>query len=110
MVRLRRIFSLALALLGLSAWFLNLNPAGRAAAVGAAIGSWKRGAPMLHRRSAHSVGGTGVGGPVLEVERFDGKQWVDESRLPSGGLNAPASVALDRRIYVIGGFEGLGNR
>jgi hypothetical protein len=75
---------------------------------------------MLHRRSAHSVvgtsdaiyalGGSGVGGPVLEVERFDGKQWVDETRLPGDGLNAPASVVLNGRIYVMGGFEGLGNR
>jgi N-acetylneuraminic acid mutarotase len=47
---------------------------------------------------------------VLEVERFDGKQWVDETRLPGDGLNAPASVMLAGRIYVIGGFEGLGNR
>jgi N-acetylneuraminic acid mutarotase len=104
----------------LSASFLSLQSAGRAAAVGAAIGSWKRAAPMLHRRSAHSVvgtsdaiyalGGSGVGGPVLEVERFDGKQWVDETRLPGDGLNAPASVVLNGRIYVMGGFEGLGNR
>jgi N-acetylneuraminic acid mutarotase len=58
----------------------------------------------------YALGGSGVRGPVLEVERFGGNQWVDETRLPGDGLNAPASVVLDGRIYVIGGFEGLGNR
>jgi N-acetylneuraminic acid mutarotase len=119
-VRLRRICPLALAALGLGGSFLGLQSAGRAAAVGAALGSWKRAAPMLHRRSAHNVvatgdaiyalAGSGLRGPVLEVERFDGTRWVDETRLPGAGLNAPASAALNGRIYLIGGFEGLGNR
>jgi N-acetylneuraminic acid mutarotase len=77
-------------------------------------------APLLHRRAAHAVvatddaiyaiGGTGVGGPVLDVERFDGTRWVDETKLPGDGLNAPAAAFLDGRIYVIGGFAGLGNQ
>jgi N-acetylneuraminic acid mutarotase len=119
-VRLRRILPLAAAALGLSASFLSLQSAGRAAAGSAAVGSWKRAAPMLHRRAAHAVvstgdaiyaiGGTGVGGPVLDVERFDGTRWVNETKLPGDGLNAPAAVYLRGRIYVIGGFEGLGSR
>ena len=82
-------------------------------------GSWRRAAPMLHARSAHAVvssngniyalAGSGAGGPVLAVERYDGKRWVDETTLPGGGLNAPAAVALNGLIYVIGGFEGVGN-
>jgi N-acetylneuraminic acid mutarotase len=71
---------------------------------------------MLHARSSHAVvstgdavyaiGGTGVGGaPVLEVERFDGKVWRDETRLPGDGLNAPVAAAIGDRIYVIGGFK-----
>jgi hypothetical protein len=119
-VRLRRILPLAAAALGLSASFLSLQSAGRAAAGSAAVGSWKRVAPLLHRRSAHAVvatgnaiyaiGGSGVGGPVLAVERFDGTRWVEETKLPGNGLNAPAAVVLNGRIYVIGGFEGLGNQ
>jgi N-acetylneuraminic acid mutarotase len=116
----RPILPLAAAALGLSASFLGLPSAGRAAADTAAVGTWKRVAPMLHRRSAHAVvstgdaiyaiGGTGVGGPVLDVERFDGTKWVDETRLPGEGLNAPAAAFLNGKIYVIGGFEGLSNR
>jgi N-acetylneuraminic acid mutarotase len=85
----------------------------------AAVGSWTRSAPMRHRRSAHAVvatatdvyalAGSGANGPVLEVERFDGVGWARETTLPGGGLNAPAAVHLGGRIYVIGGFEGLGN-
>ena len=70
---------------------------------------------MRHARSAHAVvstgdaiyaiGGTGIGGaPVLEVERFDGHGWHDESTLPGEGLNAPAAAVVGERIYVIGGF------
>jgi N-acetylneuraminic acid mutarotase len=70
---------------------------------------------MAHARSAHAVvstgdaiyaiGGTGTGGrPVLQVERFDGTAWHDESTLPGDGLNAPAAAAIGDKIYVIGGF------
>ena len=74
---------------------------------------------MRQTRSAHAVvstggavyalAGSGTGGAVLEVERFDGRTWTAETTLPAGGLNAPAAVALGGRIYVIGGFDGLGN-
>jgi N-acetylneuraminic acid mutarotase len=74
---------------------------------------------MRNARSAHAVvatenaiyalGGSGVPGGVLEVERFDGRMWVAETTLPAGGLNAPAAVVLGGRVYVIGGFEGLTN-
>ncbi|HEV7388916.1 MAG TPA: kelch repeat-containing protein [Gemmatimonadaceae bacterium] len=75
---------------------------------------------MAHARSAHAVvstdnaiyaiGGTGAGGaPVLEVEWFDGKVWRTETKLPGEGLNAPAAVAIGRRIYVIGGFKTVTN-
>jgi N-acetylneuraminic acid mutarotase len=78
-------------------------------------GSWQTEPPLLHGRSAHAVvtngtsvyalGGTGAGGrPVLQVERFDGTEWVEETTLPGDGLNAPAAAVLDGRIYVIGGF------
>jgi N-acetylneuraminic acid mutarotase len=119
-LRSRRIFPLAAAAVGLGASFLALQSSGRAASESAAVGSWKRAAPMLHKRSAHAVvstgdaiyaiGGSGVGGPVLEVERYDGTRWENETKLPGGGLNAPAAVFLNGRIYVIGGFEGLGNQ
>ena len=85
-----------------------------------ASGSWHDAPPMLHARSAHAVvstgdaiyaiGGTGEGGrPVLDVERFDGTSWRNESRLPSDGLNAPAAAVIGRRIYVIGGFKTTTN-
>ena len=75
---------------------------------------------MLHARSAHAIvgtggaiyaiGGTGAGGaPVLQMERFDGKDWHDETTLPGEGLNAPAAVAIGQRIYVIGGFKTVTN-
>src|SRR3979411_2525745 len=78
--------------------------------------SWSPAPPMVHSRSAHAVvatdagiyviGGTGAGGaPVMQVERFDGNDWRDETTLPGEGLNAPAAVAIGSRIYVIGGFK-----
>src|SRR5947209_6680163 len=81
---------------------------------------WHDAPLMLHARSAHAVvssgdaiyaiGGTGAGGqPVLEVERFDGSRWRDETRLPGDGLNAPAAAVIGRRIYVIGGFKTTTN-
>jgi N-acetylneuraminic acid mutarotase len=83
-------------------------------------GAWYDAPPMLHARSAHAVvstgdaiyaiGGTGAGGqPVLDVERFDGTQWRDETRLPGDGLNAPAAAVVGRRVYVIGGFKTTTN-
>src|SRR6266550_4298634 len=81
--------------------------------------SWQSAPPMLHARSAHAVvssgdaiyaiGGTGEGGAVLDVERFDGNVWREETRLPGEGLNAPAAVAIGDRIYVIGGFKTVTN-
>jgi len=83
-------------------------------------GAWYDAPPMLHARSAHAVvstgdaiyaiGGTGEGArPVLEVERFDGSQWREETRLPGDGLNAPVAALIGRRIYVIGGFKTTTN-
>ena len=83
-------------------------------------GTWYDAPAMQHARSAHAVvstsdaiyaiAGTGAGGqPVLEVERFDGTQWRDETRLPGEGLNAPAAAVIGRRIYVIGGFKTTTN-
>ena len=81
----------------------------------AADGSWETAPPLLHGRSAHALvtdgesvyalGGTGANGePVVAVERFDGERWREETTLPGEGLNAPAAVLLEGRIYVIGGF------
>ena len=83
-------------------------------------GAWFDAPSMLHARSAHAVvstgdaiyaiGGTGEGGqPVLEIERFDGNQWRDETRLPGEGLNATAAAVIGRRIFVIGGFKTTTN-
>ena len=73
---------------------------------------------MQFSRSAHAavstgsaiyaLGGSGPRAAVMEVERFDGKRWTVETRLPQG-LNAPAAVALGGKIYVIGGFDGTSN-
>ena len=84
----------------------------------AADGSWETAPPLLHGRSAHAVvtdgevvyalGGTGErGDPVLEVERFDGQHWQEETTLPGDGLNAPAAALLESRIYVIGGAAAV---
>jgi N-acetylneuraminic acid mutarotase len=83
-------------------------------------GSWRSEAPMTFARAAHAVvstpaaiyalAGTGASGtPVLTVERFDGKRWTAETTLPGAGLNAPAAVVLDGRIYLIGGFNTTTN-
>jgi hypothetical protein len=82
--------------------------------------TWRAEPPMLHARAAHAVvstgtaiyalGGTGKGyAPVLPVERFDGTTWSEETTLPGSGLNAPAAVALNGRIYLIGGFNTITN-
>lgn len=83
-------------------------------------GSWSAAPPMLQARAAHAVvadeqalyalAGTGAGGrPVLELERFDGRQWQALGRLPGQGLNAPAAVLLQGQIYLIGGFGSSSN-
>ena len=88
--------------------------------------AWRSAAPLLHARSAHAVVSTGkaiyaLAGtgadtdeqkqatPVLEVERFDGKQWSVETKLPGAGLNAPAAAIVGERLYVLGGFNLLTN-
>lgn len=85
----------------------------------APAGGWRTEPPMLHARSAHAVAGSdqavyviagsGERGPVLEVERFDGRSWRVETTLPGDGLNAPAAALVGDRLYVIGGFGGLSN-
>jgi N-acetylneuraminic acid mutarotase len=78
-------------------------------------GHWQTQPPMLKARSAHAVASTGTaiyalagtdqrGKPILDVERFDGHAWTIETTLPDQGLNAPAAVILDNRLYLIGGF------
>jgi N-acetylneuraminic acid mutarotase len=81
-------------------------------------GTWSKQPSMRFSRSAHAavstgdaiyaLGGSGARGAVLDVERFDGRRWTVVTRLPQG-LNAPAAVALDGKIYVIGGFDGTSN-
>jgi N-acetylneuraminic acid mutarotase len=81
---------------------------------------WTAVAPMASARAAHAVvvadgavyvlAGTGADGrPVLEVERFDGRNWAHETTLPGHGLNAPAAAVLGPRIYLIGGFDTTTN-
>src|SRR5688572_16993459 len=81
--------------------------------------AWSAAAPMRHARSAHAVvatnnaiytlAGSGEGSrPVMQVERFDGTSWQEETTLPEG-LNAPAAAAIGTRIYLIGGFSGVSN-
>jgi N-acetylneuraminic acid mutarotase len=81
-------------------------------------GAWHDVAPLLEARSAHAVvsdrevvyalGGTD-GGPVLSVERYDGRVWSEETTLPEPGLNAPGAALLHGLLYVIGGFEATTN-
>ncbi len=91
--------------------------------------TWRSEPPLKHPRAAHAiaatetaifvVGGTGArdatpaaetdGKPILEVERFDGKTWSVETTLPGEGLNAPAAVIFERRLWVIGGFGTTSN-
>src|SRR5206468_2696832 len=84
-----------------------------------ALGSWHRAASLRSARAAHAVvvaddaiyvlGGTGGGGAPTGVERFDGRAWKVVTHLPHGGINAPAAVTLNHRIYVIGGFADQTN-
>ncbi len=99
----------------------SLVAAGGSAGGPAASTSWSTAPPLLQARAAHAavrvggsifaIGGTGAtGAPVSSVERFDGRRWRLETRLPvAGGLNATAAVAIGPRVYVIGGFTGTGN-
>jgi N-acetylneuraminic acid mutarotase len=85
---------------------LTLTQAGDAPA--AASDAWRAEPPMRHTRAAHAVVSDGrsiYAFPVVTFERFDGKAWRDEGSIPGPGLNAPAAVALDGRIYLIGGFR-----
>jgi hypothetical protein len=68
-------------------------------------------AVVVAGNSIIALGGTDeFGAPVLMVERFDGRRWTVETRLPvAAGLNAPAAAAIGSRIFVIGGFVGTGN-
>ncbi|HEY7018335.1 MAG TPA: kelch repeat-containing protein [Gaiellaceae bacterium] len=93
-------------------------PAGAtSSAAGASTAArWGKAPRLPAPRSAHAVvvaaGAIHVlGGPgARQVERFDGRRWKSESRLPAGTLNAPAAVAIGKKIYVLGGFGGTTNR
>jgi len=85
------------------------------------IGNWNEAPSMLLPRSAHAVtnsdaaiyalaGTDDHGTPVLEVEKFDGKQWTMETTLPGEGLNAPTASIIDHKLYVVGGFLAVSNR
>lgn len=100
-------------------WALLTLLCGSGASIGA-VASWSSAPPMRSARAAHAVvvaegavyvlAGTGADGrPVLEVERFDGRAWTQETALPGHGLNAPAAAALGGRIYLIGGFDTTTN-
>lgn len=105
-----------LGMCGLLAMFASIDAAGADDAPG---GEWVSRPDMLESRAAHAVvsdathiyalAGTGPGGPVLDVESFDGKSWVRETQLPGHGLNAPAAAMLKGRIYLIGGFNTTTN-
>ena len=94
---------------------------GHHAALAHVAGEWRQEPEMAAARAAHAVaataeaivvmGGTGADGqPVAEVERFDGKSWTSEAKLPGEGLNAPAAAAIGGRVYLIGGFGTTTNR
>lgn len=82
-------------------------------------GNWQSQPDLRQSRAAHAVvstrdaiyalAGTGPAGPVLEVERFDGRAWSVETQLPGNGLNAPAAAVVGDKIYLIGGFNTTTN-
>lgn len=78
-------------------------------------GTWGTAPPLPTPRAAHAVvvadGAIHVlGGPGSDrVDRFDGRKWTLETRLPDGIVNAPVAVALGTTIYVLGGFLGSTN-
>lgn len=55
-----------------------------------------------------AIGGSGVEGAVVDVDRFDGMMWSRETTLPEG-VNAAAAAAVGDDVYVIGGFAATGN-
>ena len=84
-------------------------------------GTWRKEPNLLTPRAAHAVvatdeaifalAGTGPDGkPVLNVERFDGREWKNDTTLPGEGLNAPAAAAIGDVIFLIGGFGTTTNR
>jgi hypothetical protein len=80
-----------------------------------AAGPWAKAPSLPTPRSAHAVVVAGgaihvLGGPgTRRIDRFNGRKWAQEARLPGETLNAPAAVALGRKLYVIGGFGGSSN-
>src|SRR3954447_3140146 len=78
------------------------------------LGSWHTAPSLRSARAAHAVvvadgamyalGGTGGGGAPTGVEGSDARAWKVVTHLPHGGINAPAAVTLNHRIYVIGRF------
>ncbi len=96
------------------------RPSGSAAPSRTAL-VWTSAPSMRHARAAHAVvatadaiyalAGTGAddGKPVLSVEKFDGIEWKEETTLPGEGLNAPAAVTMEGRVYVLGGFGTVTN-
>jgi len=84
-------------------------------------GEWSDESSMLIPRSAHAVtssesaiyalaGTDDKGKPVLEVEVFDGKQWVLETTMPGRGLNAPTASIVGQQLYLVGGFIAVSNK
>lgn len=73
---------------------------------------WGKAPRLPSPRSAHAVVVAGgaihvLGGPGSRlVQRFDGRRWTTETRLPGGPLNATAAVTVGSKIYVLGGFGG----
>lgn len=83
-------------------------------------GDWSDAPSMLTARSAHAVthsdsaiyalaGTDDHGKPILDVESFDGTQWLKEATLPGEGLNAPTASIVENKLYVIGGFLAISN-
>lgn len=87
-----------------------------ACAATAGSGGWRKAPRLPVPRSAHAVVVAGgvihvIGGPgIRRVDRFDGRRWTAETRLPAGALNAPAAVAIGTTIYLLGGFAGATNQ
>ena len=97
------------------------SPAPTPSPTPAILGTWSEAPSMVIPRSAHAVvssdsaiyalaGTDDSGKPVLEVEKFDGKQWTMETSLPGKGLNAPTASIVGHHLYVVGGFTAVTNR